>query len=199
VIASSLQIRPRWLARHRWRRGHVRPALELIIRRALQWRWWQGRRHWRWRLDARPRRQAPLDPRWAHNGWSRLRPLLIARPKHALPLPPQSIGREDRTSRIQTDAKNNAIHCFTLCRAYTLSQLAPTLGMGTGYHASSRNPALWDPGAEQDVNEVGHSFVRAPAHAVLEQAPAHGRRESCVVRQRREPASSDTADDCSGK
>ena len=30
--------------------------------------------------------------------------------------------------------------------------------MGTGYHASSRNPALWDLGAEQDVNEVGHSW-----------------------------------------
>jgi hypothetical protein len=31
-------------------------------------------------------------------------------------------------------------------------------GMGTGYHASSCNPALWDLGAEQDVNEVGHSW-----------------------------------------
>jgi hypothetical protein len=109
---SPLQIRRRRMARHRWRQRHLRPSLQLIIRRALRWHCGRrhGRRDWRGRLGVSPRRQPPLHPRRAHNGRSRLHPLLVARPEHALSLPPQSIRREHRTSRVQTDTEHNAFH-----------------------------------------------------------------------------------------
>ena len=109
---SPLQIRRRRMARHRWRQRHLRPSLQLIIRRALRWRCGRrhGRRDWRGWLGVSPRRQPPLHPRRAHNGRSRLHPLLVARPEHALSLPPQSIRREHRTSRVQTDTEHNAFH-----------------------------------------------------------------------------------------
>ena len=91
---SPLQIRRRRMARHRWRQRHLRPSLQLIIRRALRWRcgrWRCGATGGGW-LGVSPRRQPPLHPRRAHNGRSRLHPLLIARPEHALPLPPHPFG-----------------------------------------------------------------------------------------------------------
>jgi hypothetical protein len=76
--------------------------------------------------------------------------------------------------------------------------------MGTGYHASSRNPALWDPGAEQDVNEVGHSWYARRNGERLRSLDDDDQLERRRLHDMwcgsaRESASSDTADDCSGK
>ena len=126
---SPLQIRRRRMARHRWRQRHLRPSLQLIIRRAL--RWHCGRRHWRGWLGVSPRRQPPLHPRRVHNGRSRLHPLLMARPEHALPLPPQSIRREHRTSHVQTDTEHNVFHSIPSSAARALfTQPAPAIGTG---------------------------------------------------------------------
>ena len=130
---SPLQIRRRRMARHRWRQRHLRPSLQLIIRRALRWHCGRrhGRRHWRGWLGVSPRRQPPLHPRRAHNGRSRLHPLLMARPEHALPLPPQSVRREHRTSHVQTDTEHNVFHSIPSSpRVYSFSQPAPAIGTG---------------------------------------------------------------------
>jgi hypothetical protein len=134
---SPLQIRRRRMARHRRRERHLRRSLQLIIRRALRWHcgrrqgWRQGRRHWRGWLGVSPRRQPPLHPRRAHNGLSRLHPLLMARPEYALPLPPQSIRREHRTSHVQTDTEHNVFHSIPSSAARALfTQPAPAIGTG---------------------------------------------------------------------
>ena len=105
--------------------------------RALRWHcgrrqgWRQGRRHWRGWLGVSPRRQPPLHPRRAHNGRSRLHPLLMARPEHALPLPPQSVRREHRTSHVQTDTEHNVFHSIPSSAARALfTQPAPAIGTG---------------------------------------------------------------------
>jgi hypothetical protein len=108
AIASSLQIRSRWLARHRWWRDYLRAPLELIIRRVLRRRY-RGRYGRGW-FGASPRRQPPLDRGPGYPG--SLRPLLIAWPEHTLSLPPQPTRCEYRTSGVQTDTEHDALHAL---------------------------------------------------------------------------------------
>ena len=173
---SPLQIRRRRMARHRWRQRHLRPSLQLIIRRALRWHCGrrQGRRHWRGWLGVSPRRQPPLHPRRAHNGRSRLHPLLMARPEHALPLPPQSIRREHRTSHVQTDTEHNVFHSIpsSAARALFLTgagnrDRSRPRSSASRHRASPRDtPVSWDLGAEQEVNRrsilIGRRASRLP-------------------------------------